>query len=350
VSYALESPPTNVAVADFNKDSVPDLVTASPEHGVLSVFLGKGDGSFRPARVTTVTNIGPFVAGDFNNDGKADVVWGQSVLLGNGDGTFQPAQMLSLPKNQLPNFFAAGDFNNDGKLDLAVGAYTETQIVTNPRHGTFGGSITPYVTILLGQGDGSFRAKSTIQGVGTIIVVGDFNRDRNLDALAPGMNLLLGNGDGSLQKPVATAGANGAGAVPLAVGDFNGDGELDVVSLNSQSDTVCMFLGSGSGTFQAPQTVAAVTAANAAVVVGDFNRDGTPDVVITDGGSGTASVLFGNGDGTFQAPQNVSAGAHPTCVGAVGDFNSDGWFDLVAVGSDSSNNPQLSVLLNDGHW
>jgi hypothetical protein len=360
VSYALGAPPANLAMADFNKDGVSDLVTASPADSVLSVFLGKRDGSFQPARNTTVANIGPLAVGDFNNDGRADVVWGPSVLLSNGDGTFQAPKTFNLPKGELPNFLAVGDFNNDGKLDLAVGGYV-TQGGSGGGHGCRlwcngggggGGGSTPFVNVLLGQGDGSFRTKTTVQGVGTILVVGDFNRDGNLDILAPGMTLLLGVGDGTLQKPTAAAGAAGAGTGPWAVADITADGRLDILAValdGNGNNMLSLFLGNGNGTFQALQTISAGISPSAAAM-GDFNRDGKFDIVATDWANGTVSILLGNGDGTFQAAQTLSVGANPNPV-AVGDFNGDGRLDLVlgVVDYDGSN-PRLSVLLNDAHW
>jgi hypothetical protein len=129
----------------------------------------------------------------------------------------------------------------------------------------------------------------------------------------------------------------------VAVGDFNGDGTLDLAVANYLSNTVSVLLGNGDGTFQAARNYAAGSGPDS-VAVGDFNGDGLPDLVVA---SGTVRVLLGNGDGTFQTtPVSYVAGGLPISV-AVGDFNGDGSPDL-AVANYSSND--VSILLNDNIW
>jgi hypothetical protein len=357
--------PYDVAVGDFNRDGVPDVVTATNsgnQSSTVSVLLGNGDGSFQPARNTAgVSGGGQLLVGDLNGDGKADVVLGYSALLGNGDGTFQPAHTFTLPTGQLFSFEAVGDFNNDGKLDLAVSAYTR-QDGSGGRScrewcsgGGGGGhtTIKTYVNVLLGQGDGSFQLKSTTQGAGGgPIALGDFNGDGKLDVLAPGLSLLPGNGDGTLRRPTAVAGAGGAASVPLTVADFNGDGKLDFLSLNysgTGTNTLSVFLGNGNGAFQAAQTFTAGTGPTSAAV-GDFNHDGKRDLVTTDGMSGIVNLLLGNGNGTFQTAQSFAAGSDPYALAAA-DFNGDGFLDLVVNNYDPLTGiHSFALLLNDAHW
>src|SRR6516225_6414802 len=101
-----------------------------------------------------------------------------------------------------------------------------------------------------------------------------------------------------------------AGVAPfsVAVGDFNGDGILDLAVANEGSNNVSVLLGNGDGTFQAAVNY---TAANEpfSVAVGDFNGDGIQDLAVANESSNNVSVLLGRGDGTFQAPVNYSAGA-----------------------------------------
>src|ERR1022692_4213777 len=220
-----------------------------------------------------------------------------------------------------PDSAAVGDFNGDGKLDLAVANYGSDN-----------------VSILLGNGDGTFQA-AVNYGAGEFpesVAVGDFRGDGKLDLVVANqgsnnVSILLGNGDGTFQAAVNY----GVGSSPtsVAVGDFNGDGKLDLVVANSFSNNGSILLGNGDGTFQAAVDYGIGTenypATPGSVAVGDFNGDGKLDLVVAgveSDGVSVVSVLLGNGDGTFQAAVNYGAGAQTSV--AVGDFNGDGRLDL----------------------
>jgi hypothetical protein len=173
---------------------------------------------------------------------------------------------------------------------------------------------------------------------------GDFNGDGIIDLAVTNINpsrydgvkILLGKEDETFQAPVTYR----VGDFPfsVAVGDFNGDGILDLAVANNldphrASGSVSVLLGNGDGTFQ-PQVKYHVGRYPMAVAVGDLNGDGKPDLAVADGtGSaqkrGFVGVLLGNGDGTFQAPLKSPAGKSPAFL-AVGDLNGDGRQDLVA--------------------
>ena len=126
--------PFSVAVGDFNSDNKPDLAVVNISPGLVSVFLGNGDGTFQAAANYEDGGVNSdFVAvGDFNLDGKPDLAiandsYGSaSVLLGNGDGTF--LAVGPFPAGQNPFSLAAGDFDSDGKPDLAVANYTDNNV------------------------------------------------------------------------------------------------------------------------------------------------------------------------------------------------------------------------------
>ena len=190
------------AVADFNGDGKVDLLTSGGVYSTLSLMLGRGDGTFEP-RVDFDPGAGPAVTGDFNHDGKPDfavVVPCDSsctssfvrVYIGNGDGTFRPHTDYAVPFNA--DFVATADFNSDGVLDLVV-----TFSTIPPNHG---------LRILLGNGDGTFSnfGDLTLEAVGNVVTA-DFNGDGKTDlAIADGwnssFNVLLGKGDGTFQAPM----------------------------------------------------------------------------------------------------------------------------------------------------
>jgi hypothetical protein len=277
---------------------------------------------------------------DFNGDAHLDLAVVNtsentvSILLGNADGSFQAATSYTVGAK--PWFVAVGDFNGDGHLDLvAANGGTEP-------HYTDGG-----VSILLGNGDGTFQAAQNYEvGSGpTSVLVEDFNGDGHLDLVVVGsqsgyVNVLLGNGDGTFQGTQTIA--VGHELLSVSVGDFNDDGHLDLVVLNGDLDTVSILLGNGDGTFQTARSYDA--AGNSSLAVGDFNGDGHLDLAVTNDfvGESSVAVLLGNGDGSFQAPKSYATwGANSI---AVGDFNKDGHLDLAVAAPGSP----VSIFLGNG--
>ena len=208
------------------------------------------------------------------------------------------------------------------------------------------------VSILLGNGNGSFGAKTDFSASfePQAIAVGDFNGDGKLD-LAVGnagvgtVSILLGVGDGTFGAKTDF----GVGINPesIAVGDFNGDGKVDLAVANLDSNTVSILLGAGDGTFGA-KTDFATGFLPFSVAVGDFNGDGNLDLAVANSDAFTVSVLLGTGTGTFGAKTDFITGGPSDSV-AVGDFNGDGKLDL-AVGNQNnlSGLNTVSVLLGTG--
>jgi hypothetical protein len=337
--------PNSVAVGDFNRDNNTDMAVAASQSGEVSVFLGNGNGSFRTAlNYVAGNNPGFVVTASLRNNRDLDlaVANGQiasnnvAVLLGNGDGTFRPAKFYSAPG--LVNGIAVGDFNNDKKLDLA------TVSVVN------GG--VPTASIFLGNGDGTFQPAINTQTSATpvALAVGDFNGDGKLDLAAAENNvgtsqveILLGNGDGTFRPGLIYT--IGPLINSIAAADFRNDGKLDLAVASSLGIGVYVLLGNGDGTFQNPAAYPDTLAFW--VTTADLNGDKKLDLAVANFGGpleAGASVLLGNGDGTFQPATFYPIGKISRAI-AVGDFNNDKMPDLVVPDWDYNN---VIELLNTG--
>jgi len=338
--FAVGSVPTSIASGDFNGDGITDLAVTNSNDNTVSILLGNPDGTFAP-QVTYATGPEPVavVTGDFNGDGNLDLAVSNgncqapaqplaapvcgpgtvSILLGNGDGTFQPH--LDYSVGSIPTSVVAADFNGDGKLDLGV---------ANANDST--------VSVLLGNGDGTFQAQ-VVYTVATSspylqsVVMGDFNGDGKLDLAVScfgGVSVLLGKGDGTFQshRDSVVSLVNG---YSLAAGDFNQDGKLDLAV--TSVDGLVILLGIGDGTFFLNDTYAGGSFVTAA----DVNGDGKLDLVVSQGGDEfqspyAAALMLGNGDGSFQTP--VVLGTGSLALGSlVTDINGDGKLDLVFADS-----------------
>jgi YD repeat-containing protein len=338
--------PGPVITGDFNGDGKPDLAVGN-YGGTVTILLGNGDGTFTQASgspITVGTEPISIAVADFNGDGKLDLAVVNfddgtvTILLGNGDGTFTQANGSPITGFNLPEGIAVGDFNEDGKLDLAV---------TNTGGGT--------VTILLGNGDGTFTTSvnSPAAGASPIsVVAGDFNQDGKLDlavtnsgGLGAGtVTILLGNGDGTFAQASGSPITVGEMPVSIAVADFNGDGKPDLAVVNENGGTVTILLGNGDGTFNtASRSPFAAGIDPFSIVVGDFNGDGKPDLVWSRVDN-TIAILLGNGDGTFtpaiSSPITMSQGTGSI---AVADFNGDGTPDLAVANAGNT----ISILQTD---
>ncbi len=318
------SSPRSVAVGDFNGDGKADLAVANWGDGTVTVFLGDGAAGFTAAPGSPfAASAGSLVVGDFNRDGKPDlaVVNGGTVLLGTGTGGFTTGPPGHPAGGTYSTNPVAGDFNGDGKLDLVIGGWTPPTSLTSPGGYSFG------EWMLLGDGTGGFGAAQSIPvlyGDPAALAVGDFNRDGKLDlAIAFSsaywwgpvgriwnyqelntVAVMLGDGAGGFTAAPGSPFSAGTAHTSMAVGDFNGDGELDLAVGNSDG-TVSVLLGDGTGGFATGGGRFAVGRNPVAVVAGDFNGDGRPDLAIANPDDNTVTVLL-NGSTTPIAPVLLS--------------------------------------------
>jgi len=348
-NYAVGPYPAAVAVADVNGDHKLDIVVAggAQNNGKVTVLLGNGDGTFQPeVRYDVPAQAFSLAVGDFNGDGTPDLAVGYgfsgnsgiAVLLNQGNGTFGPPKTSD--SGMGPQDLKAGDFNNDGKLDLVLM------------------SGQPYLVLGNGDGSFQQPVPINVNDLfGDALAVGDFNGDGKLDIVAAGTNsfaagtveVILGNGDGTFQ-PAVVYPAGGLGSTSVKVADLNGDGKLDFAVAN-ESDDVGIFFGRGDGTFR-PQVAYATAstpnrAAGALAVVG--STDGkTVDVAVC-GGTSVVSVLVGNGKGDFQAARNYPIPSLDTFDFTApelgfGDLNGDGETDMAIPDGQG-----VAILMNAGH-
>ena len=290
--------------------------------------------------------LGDMVSADFNGDGIPDLAVASAyatapdinILLGKGDGTFSTANGSPIPMVASPFSVGAGDFNGDGKMDLL----TTSQSANS-------------AAVFLGNGDGTFTpAAGNPIPAGqspSYLAVGDFNGDGKLDVAVSNpytnsLTILLGNGDGTFtQAPNPPAAATYPATV--TVGDFNGDGNLDLAVTVSHPSGVVVLLGNGDGTFTpAPGSPIPVGFFATGIVAADFNNDGKADLAVSDGIGNIVSILLGNGDGTFKAASGspVPVG-HGPFTEVLGDFNSDGELDLAVV---NLNDNTVTILFGNG--
>src|SRR6266700_4188335 len=304
-TFAVGTNPAQVAIGDFNGDGKLDVAVSSVGSNTVSVLLGNGDGTFLPPLVTPVgANPWYFAVGDFNGDGILDLAVSDygcpldcnsspsstvTVLLGNGNGTFRPAPSLTVGNG--PAGVAVGDFNGDGKPDLAVANVNDNTL-----------------SVLLGNGDGTFQVAQdfAVDNDPVYVAVSDFNGDgapdlavANLHALFVSV-LLNTTGASAVATPTfSPGGGTYTGSVTVSISDAT-IGATIYYTTDGSTPTTSSAVYTGALTFTQTTTLKAMAAATG------MTNSGVASATYTVQQQQVATPTFSPGGGTYTGSVTVS--------------------------------------------
>jgi len=332
--------PGSIEAADLNNDKIIDLAITSESDSSVTVLLGNGKGDFSKA------NGSPFPAGplpndivikDFNQDGNADLAFANhenkflTALLGNGKGNFAAAPGSPFRVEGIPHThgIATGDFNRDGRADIVTDSWGNDQVEV-----LFGDSHSLFKT------PGSFfkvKGKRPYQR----LRVGDINKDGTDDIVTTNtesnnVTVLLADGKGGFTEGPGSPFASGDAPFGIAINDLDADDNTDLAVINSPSSMaegkgkngLTVLLGDGKGKFiTMPGSPFAAGKIPNSIASGDINGDGVNDIVVSDNDSNRIYLYLMNKKGNPLSQSFIVTGNHPKGI-AIADFNADGKKDI----------------------
>jgi hypothetical protein len=299
----LAEPPGEIALGDFNNDGKLDLAVASHDSYGVALLTGDGKGGLTIApNSPIVMKLGqhPHTHGlavaDINRDNKLDLITCNnadndiSLALGDGRGNFTRAPQ-SFPVGPSPYPFAVGDVNNDGWLDIIA-----TATATGPsRREQL--PLSRALTLLLSDGKGGFspRQLPLRTGESWFAAITDLNNDGKPDVVAThhelnAMTVMIGDGRGGFTEASGSPFDFGVALYQLVTFDVDRDGRMDIVA--TRGDSIRVLVGDGRGAFK--QTASIPVGPGAwRIAAADLNGDGRIDLVTSNSEANSLSVLLG---------------------------------------------------------
>jgi len=303
---------------DFNGDGRSDVLFQSASTGAITVWQAQANGKFQEVSTLAANALDASwkVAGtgDFNGDGKVDILWRHSSgVIGEWSGqSGQFTNNSGVAANAVDNSWSVvgtSDYNGDGQADILW------------RHSS--GEIGEWTA----RADGSFinnggAAANFVDNSWTIVASGDFNGDGKADILWRHTSGAFAEWQGSSSGRLINVGsvlANANGSF-VGTGDFDGDGRTDVLLRNPQTGLMTLFMGQSSGQFSGSVPGLQVNDLNWKIVgIGDYNGDGKADL-IWQHSTGASVEWLSNGSGSF-----INNGSLPAMPGGFAIVASDIW-------------------------